>query len=73
MTNTDRETILWRVADGVGYDERQYQLSLGASYTDAYLADWTVTAVTYKMLLADHRPAVHEPARIIQQGQGRLA
>lgn len=73
MTNTDRETILWRVADGVGAMELNFQRAVGASYTDAYLADWAVTAVTYKMLLADHRPAVHEPARIIQQGQGRLA
>lgn len=73
MTNTDRETIIWRVADGVGKMEREFQRAVGSDYTSAYLADWATTAVTYKMLLADHRPAVHEPARIIQQGQGRLA
>jgi hypothetical protein len=66
MTNSERETILWRVADAVGAAERRFQRACGASYTDAYLADWAVTATTYKMLLADHRPAVHLPARNIR-------
>lgn len=73
MTNTDRETIIWRIADATGAMERRFQCAMCADYTDAYLADWATTAVTYKMLLADHRPAVHEAARNIEQGKGRLS
>lgn len=66
MTNTDRETILWRIADATGAAERKFQRDFcGADYTEQYLADWATTAVTYKMLLADHRPAVHLEARNI--------
>jgi hypothetical protein len=65
MTNTERETILWKIADAVGAAERRFQRACGASYTEQYLADWATTAMTYKMLLADHRPAVHLPARMV--------
>lgn len=66
MSNTDRETIMWRIADKTGAQERQFQRAMGADWESAYLADWATTAVTYKMLLADHRPAVHLPARNIR-------
>lgn len=65
MTNTDRETIMWRIADATGAAERKFQRMVGADYEQAYLADWATTAVTYKMLLADHRPAVHLEARMV--------
>lgn len=66
MNNTDRETIMWKIADATGAMERRFQRDFcGATYTEAYQSDWTVTANTYLMLLADHRPAVHLPARII--------
>lgn len=65
MTNTDRETILWRIADATGTMERKFQRAMGANYHDQYIADWATTTLTYKMLLADHRPAVHLPARMV--------
>jgi hypothetical protein len=72
-TNTDREHILWRIADATGAAEREFQRAMGADWEQSYRADWSTTAATYKMLLADHRPAVHEAARNIQQGKGRLS
>lgn len=65
MTNTDRETIMWRIADATGAMERRFQHMVGADWEQSYLADWATTATTYKMLLADHRPAVHLEPRII--------
>lgn len=73
MNNTDRETIMWRIADATGAMERRFQQAIGAGWEDQYIADWATTATTYKMLLADHRPAVHETPRNIQQGKGRLS
>lgn len=73
MNNTDRETIMWRIADATGTKEREFQRAMGADWETGYVACWAVTALTYKMLLADHRPAVHEAARNIQQGKDRLS
>ena len=73
MSNTDRETIMWRIADATGAMEREFQRAIGTDWERCYLADWATTATTYKMLLADHRPAIHETPRNIQQGKGRLS
>jgi hypothetical protein len=67
MTNTDRETIMWRIADATGAQEREFQRAMGADWETSYLADWATTATTYKMLLADHRPAVHLPCRYVRR------
>lgn len=67
MLSTDRERIMWKIADAVGAAEREFQLRFcGAYFYNAYLADWAITATTYKMLLADERPAVHLEPRTVR-------
>lgn len=68
MTPSDRQHLMSKIADAVGAAEREFQLTFcGASYTEAYEANWAVYAQTYKMLLADERPAVHLPARYVRK------
>lgn len=67
MTPSDRQRMMSRIANAVGAAERQFLMTFcGASYTDAYEADWALYAQTYKMLLADERPAVHLEPRTIR-------
>lgn len=66
LTNSEREHIMWRIADATGAKERLFQQRFfGASYTEQYIADWATTRDTYIMLLAAERPAVHPEPRII--------
>ena len=57
-----------RIANAAGTAERQFQRTFcGASYTEAYEADWATFAETYKILLADERPAVNLEPRTIRK------
>ena len=66
MTNTDREHIIYRIACAVGAGERAFQRMVGAGWTESYEADWAVVNETYMLLLAEERPAVNLPARLIR-------
>lgn len=71
MNASKKHRIRARIANGVGAMEREFLLTFcGASYTEAFEADWAVYAQTYKMLLADERPAVNLPARNVRNPNG---
>lgn len=63
---TDRETLIWCIANAVGAAERNFQRACGADWETAYKADFNALSDTYLMLLADHRPAVHLEPRMVR-------
>jgi hypothetical protein len=57
----DQLTIIMRIANGVAADERAFQRGLGGADRN-----WNVFRDALDMLLADERPAVNLPARMIR-------
>jgi hypothetical protein len=66
LTTSDKEHIIYRIACAVGAGERQFQRRMGASTSEADKTAWYHISDAYLMLLADDRPAVNLPARLIR-------
>jgi hypothetical protein len=52
----DRRSIMQKIADAVGADERRFQRACGSEWTDAYNRSWDIGAQTYDMLSEPEQP-----------------
>ncbi len=59
------ETLAWRIANGAGRDERNFQRALGADWIDAYLADWRTGHDVYELASSPAHEIHLEPMRYI--------